>query len=233
MYNLISGVWIHHGKRFRLKMNRRLTMTFPKCKQQQQQQQPLLELMFCPGLLNFEPCQQCDSSCSVLPIGKVSYQILPYPTTSTPYPSQSTPPHQLQTPSYIPPFKAQPPATLAQLQASKHEFRKQWFLHIYLHYPLTTSNPHCAWFHIWQSGACKQRRQLKYIHYMTQHIIHAVKESKHSLALFTQAVSHHGLSLETASGEVICCLLKHWCSPSPHPTATLHVASLHQYSIHD
>jgi len=98
-------------------------------------------------------------------------------------------------------------ATLAQLQASKWKFRKQQFLCIYLHYPPTTSNPCCAQFHIWQSGACKQRRQLKYIHYMTQHIIHAVKESKHSL--------------------------KHQCSPSPHPTATLHVAPLCQYSIHN
>jgi len=75
--------------------------------------------MFCPGLLNIKPCQWHDSSsCSVPPIGEVSYQIHSYPTASTPYPSQSTLSLKLQTPSYIPPFKAWPPATLAQLQAS-------------------------------------------------------------------------------------------------------------------
>ena len=200
--------------------------------QQQQQQQPLLELMFHPGLPNFKPRQWCDSSCSVLPIGEVSYQNLPYPTTSTPYPSQSTLPHQ--PPSHIPPFMAQPPATLAQLWASKHKFRKHRFLCIHLHYPSTTSNPRCAQFRIWQSGARKQRRQLKYIHYMTQHIAHAVKESEHSLGLFTQAALHHSMLLETTSGEVICRPLKHQHSLSPPPpTATLHVAPLRWYSIHN
>lgn len=189
--------------------------------------------MFRPGLSNVEPRQWCDSSRSVPPIGEVSYQFPSYPTTSTPYPSQSTPPHHPQTPSLIPPFKARPPATLAQLRASKREFRKQRFLRIHSRYPPTTSNPRCARFRIWQSGACKRRRQLKYIHYITQHIVHAVKESERSLALFTQAASHHGLSLETASGEVICRPLKRRCSPSPPPTAFLHVAPLRRYSIHD
>ena len=188
--------------------------------------------MFRPGLPNFEPRQQCDSSCSVPPIGEVSYQNLPYPTTSTPYLSQSTLPHQ--PPSHIPPFMARPPATLAQLWASKRKFRKHRFLHIHLRYPSTTSNPRCARFRTWQSGACKWRRQLKYIHHMTHHIAHAVKESQCSLAFFTQAALHHSMSLETTSGEVICRPLKRRCSLSPPPpTATLHVAPLHQYSIHD
>ena len=188
--------------------------------------------MFLPGLLNLKPHQQCDSSCSVLPIGKVSYQNLSYPTTSTPYPSQSTLSHQ--PPSHIPSFMVRPPATLAQLQASKHEVRKHRFLHIHLQYPSTTSNPHCAWFRIWQSGARKQRRLLKYIHYMTQHITHTVKESKSSLTLFTQAALHHSMLMENTSGEVICCPLKHQRSLyPPSPTATLHIAPLHRYSIHN
>ena len=131
----------------------------------------------------------------------------------------------------LPNFK---PRQRAQLQASKHEFRKHQFLRIHLHYPLTTSNPHCARFHIWQSGARKWRRQLKFIHYMTQHIAHTVKESKRSLALFTQAALHHSMLLETRSGEVICCPLKCQRSLSPPPpTATLHIAPLRRYSVHD
>jgi len=189
--------------------------------------------MFRPGLPNFEPSQRHDSSCSVPPIGEASYQISPYPTTSTHYLPQSTFQQQPHTPSSIPPFKARPPATLAQLQASKRMFRKQWFLCIHLRYPPTTSKPRCARFRIWQSEVRKRRRQLKFIDSMTQQIKNTVRESERLLAHFSVAASHHGISVETADGEVLCRPLKRRHSPSPPPTATLHVAPLRRYSIHD
>ncbi|KIK00929.1 hypothetical protein K443DRAFT_7329 [Laccaria amethystina LaAM-08-1] len=187
--------------------------------------------MFRPGLPNFEPRQRCDSSYSEPPIGEVTYITSSYPNTSTSYPSQSTFQHHPP----LPPFQARPPATLVLLRASKREFRKQRFLRIHLRYPSTTSNPPCARFRIWIAGPRKRRRQLKYIHYMTQHVKHTIRESGRSLVLFSQAALHHGLSVVAADGETLCRPLKRPRSPSPPPPpdATLHVAPLSRYSTHD
>jgi hypothetical protein len=175
--------------------------------------------------------QRCDSSYSEPPIGEVTYITSSYPNTSTSYPSQSTFQHHPP----LPPFQARPPATLALLRASKREFRKQRFLRIHLRYPSTTSNPPCARFRIWIAGPRKRRRQLKYIHYMTQHVKHTIRESGRSLVLFSQAALHHGLSVVAADGETLCRPLKRPRSPSPPPPpdATLHVAPLSRYSTHD